>query len=95
MQKSQSKSNLCKSSPKHCPGELCVYFETHSTGYVRNEEGYEECTRYYTFAVHVPTGYDGGIFGVYDKSIDLDEDAPDWYIHERYNEDDFLLFRMD
>ena len=71
------------------------YYETHSTGYVRNEEGYKDCTRYHTFAVHVPIGYDGGIFGVYDKSIDLDEDAPDWYIHERYTEDDFLLFRMD
>ena len=69
------------------------YWESHNTGWHRNEEGYKEMTKYFTYAVHVPVGYDGAVFGVSDKSIDLDDDA-EWYIHERYSPEDFLLFRL-
>ena len=69
------------------------YYETHHSGWSRNAEGNWECTRYFTYAVHVPVGYDGGVFGVYDKSIALDD--AQWYIHERYSPEDFLLFRLD
>lgn len=69
------------------------YYETHATDWSRDAEGNWECTRYFTYAVHVPAGYDGGVFGVFDKSIDLDDDD-EWYIHERYSPENFLLFRL-
>ena len=46
-----------------------------------------------TAEYQVPVGYDGAVFGVFDKSIDLDD--AEWYIHERYSPEDFLLFRLD
>ena len=68
------------------------YWETYNTGWHRNEDGYKEMTKYFTYAVHVPVGYDGAVFGVCDKSIGLDD--AEWYIHERYSPEDFLLFRL-
>ena len=67
-------------------------YSTYSSYWKKDEDGNSYNIRYYSYAICVPVGYDGGVFGVYDKSIALDD--AEWYIHERYNEEDFLLFRL-
>ena len=68
------------------------YYKSQATGWEKDEDGNYYNIRYFTYAVHAPVGYDGSVYGVYDKSIDLDD--VEWYIHERYSPEDFLLFRL-
>jgi len=68
----------------------------HGKWYTNQETKRKEVKSVYTYALCAPIGYDGGVFGVYDASLkEKLEDPDEWYIHECYEPEKYLLFRMD
>jgi hypothetical protein len=71
------------------------HWSTESTGWQKDENGEYYNTRYYTYAVRVPVGYDGGVLAVYDYGIAVDLPEEEiWYIYEKYSPEDMLMFRL-